>query len=120
MGNSFCIHSFIQLFIYLFIYFTFSLKSEEALSVVRLKPSPVRGGGGGGGGYLGQVLLSVCCWPLRTPTPLWSILWPTTDPVSSHFWANVIVISRTEFNANRLLNIETTAGTIFNRESSYF
>ena len=31
----------------------------------------------------------------------------------SHFWANVIVISRTEFNASRRLNIKTTAGTIF-------
>ena len=31
----------------------------------------------------------------------------------SHFWANVIVISRTEFNASRLLNIKTAAGTIF-------
>ena len=24
----------------------------------------------GGGGYLGQVLLGMCHWPLRTPTPL--------------------------------------------------
>ena len=31
----------------------------------------------------------------------------------SHFWANVIGISRTEFNASRLLNIKTVAGTIF-------
>ena len=23
-----------------------------------------------GGGYLGQLLLGMCCWPLRTPTPL--------------------------------------------------
>ena len=23
-----------------------------------------------GGGHLGQVLLGMCCWPLRTPTPL--------------------------------------------------
>ena len=34
-------------------------------------------------------------------------------PHLGHFWANVIVISRTEFNASRLLNIKTTAGTIF-------
>ena len=34
-------------------------------------------------------------------------------PHLSHFWANVIVISRTEFNASRLLNIKTAAGTIF-------
>ena len=25
---------------------------------------------GGGGGYLGQLLLGMCLWPLRTPTPL--------------------------------------------------
>ena len=30
----------------------------------------------------------------------------------SQFWANVNVISRTEFNASRLLNIKTIAGTI--------
>ena len=41
-------------------------------------------------------------------------------PHLSHFWANVIAISRMEFNASRLLNIKTTAETIFNRESSYF
>ena len=34
-------------------------------------------------------------------------------PHLSHLWANVIVISRTDLNANRLLNIKTTAGTIF-------
>ena len=34
-------------------------------------------------------------------------------PHLSHFWANVTVISKTEFNASRLLNIKTTAGTIF-------
>ena len=34
-------------------------------------------------------------------------------PHLSHFWANVIVISRTEFNASRLLNIKTAAGNIF-------
>ena len=35
----------------------------------------------GGGGYLGQFLLGMCRWPLRTPTSLWSILWPSIDPV---------------------------------------
>ena len=34
-------------------------------------------------------------------------------PHPSHFRANVIVILRTEFNASRLLDIKTTAGTIF-------
>ena len=28
------------------------------------------GGGGGGGNDLGQVLLGMCYWPLRTPIPL--------------------------------------------------
>ena len=27
-------------------------------------------GRGGGGGYLGKFLLGMCCWPLRSPTPL--------------------------------------------------
>ena len=27
-------------------------------------------------GHLGQFLLGMCRWPLRTPTPLWSISWP--------------------------------------------
>ena len=31
----------------------------------------------------------------------------------SHFWTSVTVISRTAFKASRLLNIKTTAGTIF-------
>ena len=35
----------------------------------------------GGGGYLGQVLLGMCRCPLRTPTPLQSILWPAIDPI---------------------------------------
>ena len=64
------------------------------------------------GGYLGQVLLGMSRWPLRTPTPLvYSVA--IYRPHLSHFWANVVVISRTEFNASRLLNIKTTAGTSF-------
>ena len=31
------------------------------------------------GGYLGSFLLGMCRWPLRTPTPLKSILWPNID-----------------------------------------
>ena len=38
----------------------------------------------------------------------------------SHFWANANVISRTEFNASRQLNIKTTAGTIFQPRISLF
>ena len=41
--------------------------------------------GGGGGGYLGQFLLGMCRWPLETPTPLKSILWPSYRPHLSHF-----------------------------------
>ena len=34
----------------------------------------------GGGGVL-RLMLGMCCWPLRAPIPLWSILWPTIDPI---------------------------------------
>ena len=27
------------------------------------------------------ILLGMCRWPLRAPTPLWSILWPIIDPI---------------------------------------
>ena len=78
---------------------------QGALKVIEWNLSP---------GVLGsQVLLGMCRWLLRTPAPLQSFLWPTIDPILVTFWANVIVISKTEFNANRLLNIKTTAGTIF-------
>ena len=30
---------------------------------------------------MGQFLLGMCHWPLRTPTPLQSILWPIIDPI---------------------------------------
>ena len=33
------------------------------------------------GAYLGQFLPGMCRWPLRTPTPLLSILWPIIDPI---------------------------------------
>ena len=46
---------------------------------------------GVGGGLLGQFLLGVCHWPLRTPTPLYCILWLVIDPHLSDFWANVIL-----------------------------
>ena len=32
-------------------------------------------------GYLGYVLLGICRWPLRDPTPLWSILQPIIEPI---------------------------------------
>ena len=34
-----------------------------------------------GGSYLGQFLLSMRRWPLRTPTPLQCIWWPVIDPI---------------------------------------
>ena len=71
----------------------------------------------GGEGCLGQV----CAVGLSEPLPHYSLFCGQLHkPPLIHVWANgVIVISRTEFNASRLLNIKTTAGTIFSRESSY-
>ena len=64
---------------------------------------------GGGGGYLGGYV------PLASQNPHSIIVYSVASyrPHLSHFWANVIVISRTEFNASRLLNIKIAAGTIF-------
>ena len=61
-----------------------------------------------GSGFAGYV-------PLASQNPHPIIVYSVANyrPHLSHFWANVIVISRTEFNASRLLNIKTTAGTIF-------
>ena len=65
-------------------------------------------GGVLGSGFAGYV-------PLASQNPHPIIVYSVANyrPHLSHFWANVIVISRTEFNASRLLNIKTTAGTIF-------
>ena len=67
-----------------------------------------RGGGVLGSGFAGYV-------PLASQNPLLIIIYSVANyrPHLSHFWANVTVILRTEFNASRLLNIKTTAGTIF-------
>ena len=35
----------------------------------------------GGGRYLAIILLGMCRWPLRAPTPLYFILWPIIDPI---------------------------------------
>ena len=37
----------------------------------------------GGGGLC---LLGICRWPLRAPTPLWSIFLPIIDPILVTFW----------------------------------
>ena len=55
----------------------------------------------------------VCAAGLSEPHPIIVYSVANYRPHRSHFWANVIVISRTEFNASRMLNIKTTAGTIF-------
>ena len=68
---------------------------------------------GGGGGVLGSSFAGYV--PLASQNPYLIIVYYVANfrPHLSHFWANVIVISRTEFNASRLLNIKTTTGTIF-------
>ena len=74
--------------------------------------------GSGNSGFAGYVPLAS-----QNPHPIIVYSVASYRPHLSHFWANVIVISRTEFNASRLLNIKTTSGLqepIFNRESSHF
>ena len=72
-----------------------------------------RGDGGGvlGSGFAGYV-------PLASQNPHPIIVYSVANyrPHLSHFWANVIVISRTEFIVSQMLNIKTTAGTIFQRQ----
>ena len=73
-------------------------------------PEPRGGGGGGvlGSGFAGYVPLAS-----QNPHPIIVYSMANYRPHLSHFWANGIVISRTEFNASRMLNIKTTAVTIF-------
>ena len=70
--------------------------------------SPPGGRGVLGSGFAGYV-------PLASQNSHPIIVYSVANyrPHLSHFWANVIVISRTEFNTSRLLNIKKTAGTIF-------
>ena len=58
-------------------------------------------------GFVGYVLLA-------SQNPHSIIVYSVANyrPHLSHFWTNVIVISRMELNASRLLNIKTIAGTI--------
>ena len=69
--------------------------------------------GGGGGAVLGSSFAGYV--PLASQNPYPIIVYSVASYRShlSPFWANVIVISRMEFNASRLLTIKTTAGTIF-------
>ena len=68
---------------------------------------------GGGGGVLGSSFAGYV--PLASQNPYSIIVYSLASyrPYLSHFWANIIMISRTEFNVSWLLNIKTTAGTIF-------
>ena len=66
-----------------------------------------------GGGVLGSSFAGYVPLASQNPYPVIVYSVASFRPHLSRFWANVIVISRTEFNARRLLNIKTTAGTIF-------
>ena len=66
-----------------------------------------------GGGVFGSSFAGYVSLASRNPHPIIVYSVASYRPHLSHFWANVIVISRMEFNANRLLNIKTTARTIF-------
>ena len=70
------------------------------------------------GGVLGSRFAGYVPLSSQNPHPI--IVYSVTNyrPHLSHFWANVIVISRTEFNASRLLKQQQEP--FFNRESSYF
>ena len=65
----------------------------------------------GGGGYSGHFWLDMChCTLIRTPTPFYSILWPTIDPI-------LVPNSRKcNFRHSNLV----TFWHFYNRESSYF
>ena len=80
---------------------------ESAISGLQTE-RPFPGGGELRSGFAGYV-------PLASQNPHPIIVYSVANyrPHLSHFWANVIVISRTEFNTSRVLNIKTAAGTIF-------
>ena len=65
------------------------------------------------GGVLGSSFAGYVLLASQSPYPIIVYYVASYRPHLSHFWANVIVISRTELKASRLLNIKTTAGTIF-------
>ena len=78
------------------------------LNITSLPKHPPGGGGATWVRFAGYVPLAS-----QNPHPILVYSVANYRPHLSHFWANVIVISRTEFNASRLLNIKTAAGTIF-------
>ena len=71
------------------------------------------GGWGGGPGVLRSSFAGYVPLASQNPYPIIVYSVASYRPHLSHFWANVSVISRMEFNVSRLLNIKTTAGTIF-------
>ena len=77
--------------------------------------TPLGGGGVFGPSFAGYV-------PLVSQNPYLIIVYSVANcrPHLSHFLANIIVISRTEFNASRPLNIKTTARTIFQQRIFLF
>ena len=88
------------------------ISSESTLShsYGRKLLSPVLCSGGGG---TWVKFCWVCAAGFSEPLPIIVYSVASYRPHLSHFWANIIMISRTEFNASRLLNIKTTARTIF-------
>ena len=67
---------------------------------------------GGGGEYLELSFAGYVPLAFQNPYPIIVYSVANYRPHFSHFWANVIVISRTKFYASRLSNIKTTAGII--------
>ena len=83
------------------------IRKQERIHFQQPPPKP--------GGYLSQFLLGMYRWPLRPLLHYSLFLWPSIDPILVTFGQVVnvqVVISKTEFNVSRLLNIKTTAGTI--------
>ena len=66
-----------------------------------------------GGGVLGSSFAGYVPLASQNPYPIIVYSVASYRPHLRYFWANVIVISKTEFNASRLLNTKTTVGTIF-------
>ena len=74
-----------------------------------------------GGGVLGSSFAGFVPLASQNPYPIIVYSVASYRPHLSHFWANIIVISRTEFDASRLFKIlKQQQESVFNRESSYF
>ena len=76
------------------------------------------------GGVLGSIFAGYVPLASQNPSPIIVYSVANYRPYLSHFWANGLCLS-CDFkngiqNWSRVFNIKTTAGTIFNCESSYF